>query len=97
MTFQEETHKLFDEKVRIADANGYTLTPGQIKDFYDSRFAEYERRIVEGLEFLGIDQIKLYNGKLPFVVFKGNADENEKIAIYRQALSDAIQFIQQLN
>ena len=42
---------------------------------------------IEMGEFLGKEHVELYNGKLPFVIFGGKADEQEKIAIYRQALS----------
>ena len=49
---------------------------------------EIIEEVREEIEKLKIEQIKLYGGKLPFVVFGGKADENEKITIYRQALSD---------
>ena len=36
------------------------------------------------------------DGKLPFVIFGGKADENEKWTIYRQAYKDTISHLQSL-
>ena len=44
---------------------------------------------------LGIEQIEFFNGKLPFVVFNGKAEEWEKISIYRQAIADFTSSLQQ--
>ena len=45
-------------------------------------------RIREGTKEHLNKQLSLFGGKLPFVIFGGKADEEEKIAIYRQALND---------
>ena len=64
-------------------------------------FSRYDRtalitRIKGEVEELGTTQIELFNGKLPFVIFDGKADESEKIAIYRQALTDLLNRIDKI-
>ena len=46
-----------------------------------------EDQIKELTEILS-KQLAIYGGKLPFHIFNGKADENEKITIYEQALKD---------
>ena len=48
------------------------------------------------IDWLGKEQIELYKGKLPFTVFQGKATEEEKIAIYRQGLKDAVGILKKL-
>lgn len=55
-----------------------------------SELALREQEIVGAINMLGNEQVMLYGGKLPFVVFQGKADENEKVTIYRQALKDVL-------
>jgi hypothetical protein len=51
-----------------------------------------KQRIIEDYKAM----LKLYGGKLPFVVFPGKADEEEKVAIYWQAINDFNQTIQEV-
>lgn len=50
-----------------------------------AEFAEYTEK-----------QLKLYDGKLPFVVWEGKADEKEKITIYEQAMKDTAEILSTL-
>ena len=36
---------------------------------------------------------KMYDGKLPFVFWKGKADENEKYQIWRTGITDAMSIV----
>lgn len=52
---------------------------------------EERQRIVEMIEFLAKATVEVApNGNLPFVVFDGKADEDEKKTIYFQAFKDII-------
>ena len=61
-----------------------------VKQFITSRLTFQRKEMREKIRFLGKEQIELFNGKLPFVVMPNKVDEQEKIAIYRQALSDVL-------
>ena len=62
----------------------------QIKSFISSLLKSQKEEIKRGIKERYQIMIKLYNGKFPFVVFEGKADEIEKIAIYRQAVSEIL-------
>lgn len=77
-------------------------TPEDVKDFLAQIASRREQqakketveKVVEAIRetgrFLGEEQIELFHGRLPFVIFQGKADEHEKVIIYRQALHDAL-------
>ena len=72
----------------------------QAKAELRAKIPEIEKKIVEEIEKTVQDymdrQYKLNNGKLPFVMFEGRADENEKVAIYMQGVNDVIRIINHL-
>lgn len=41
-------------------------------------------------------QLQAFDGKLPFVMFEGKADEKEKLTIYEQGMRDAITALRSL-
>lgn len=70
------------------------LADKTIADWIVSKFsASLDELAGEALRVLGKDQIELNHGKLPFVMFGGKADEQEKIDYYRQGLKDFAAFI----
>lgn len=99
-SWEEEFDKKFKEKI---DFVNYCLSEGDtmfdsndVKSFIRQLLSKQAEEISEAVKFLGKEQIELYKGKLPFVVCGGKADEQEKIAIYRQALNDALLAIKQV-
>jgi hypothetical protein len=65
----------------------YEQIDDEVKSFINEHFID-KKKLEEEIERLAVDQIEMFNGKLPFVVFNGKADEEEKVGIYRQALQD---------
>lgn len=55
---------------------------------------ETGKAIIDTAYLLGKTQIELYNGQLPFVIFKGTASEEEKVSIYRQGIEDFLKHLQ---
>lgn len=66
-----------------------------IKDLFLTHQLSVIDGVMEWAKNITNEQLTLFNGKLPFVVFNGKADENEKITIYNQALSDILSYLQQ--
>ena len=64
---------------------------------------EQRQKFIEELAGIGTEieidferMLKLYKGKLPFVVWQGKADEKEKVAIYYQVVKDVSVKLQKL-
>lgn len=49
---------------------------------------DFSKQIRDAMLFNFNEQMRIYEGKLPFVVFGGKADEIEKNTIYSQAVAD---------
>lgn len=96
---QESWEERFDEKFKDSFTLGAmeSWEDGKVvKSFIRALLSKQAEEISEAVKFLGKEQIELYKGKLPFIMFMGKADEQEKIAIYRQALSDSLLAIKQI-
>ena len=91
MTIEEQTQKYVDKMETGVILN--KLLKEALKERDRIAREEERERIVERVLLLGNEQIEINNGKLPFVVLNGVANENEKIAIYRQALKDLMAYI----
>lgn len=89
---KEQIDEMFDEKfanhAQVGDFRG------EIKSFIhtirESDRAETKKTIIDTAYVLASTQIELHHGKLPFVIFGGKADEDEKVSIYRQGIQDFV-------
>ncbi len=62
----------------------------QISQLFDRILEEKAGKIEKEIKKSFNEEIALYGGKLPFVVFGGKADEKEKITIYEQGIKDTL-------
>jgi hypothetical protein len=58
---------------------------------------EFSEKIIEEIREYLPRMLQVCGGKLPFVIFNGKADEDEKINLYKEGLEDAIKIIRRNN
>lgn len=105
----ENIRKEFDEyckkeKIVIGHLSGDKDSPvfvnnelnlPRFKSFFDHSLLTLIEEIEREVEDYPRKIFELYEGKLPFVIFKGKADEAEKMTIYTQAFKDVLSLLSQ--
>ena len=77
-----------------------TVRIKDIKNFLHTQISLSEQSLLERVEKEIQDyftrMININDGKLPYVIFGGKADENEKITLYKSGLDDALKILTSL-
>ena len=86
-----------DEHFNRKDNDEYDVTKIQIKELLaesiQQALAEERERVVGEMKEYPKKLFELNNGKMPWVIWQGKADEEEKFTLYKLGFEDAIKIL----
>ena len=97
MTYTEKILEEFDKKT----IGGGGMTWEEVRQFLTAKLdqarTEERERVVGEMREYPKKLFELYNGKMPWVIFQGKADEEEKFTLYKLGFEDAMKILASLD